>query len=118
MNGRSGIPGMRLSTSRMMPPRRIGPTEESNCAPNSWPRLLPDVALVTNMPDAVAVMRAGICVTSPSPTVRIEYFFTAAASGIPAIRPSTKPPTRLIAVMMIAAMASPRTNRLAPSIVP
>ncbi|QJW94399.1 hypothetical protein FTUN_1919 [Frigoriglobus tundricola] len=39
-------------------------------------------------------------------------------SGIPLVSPMMNPPTRLIAVMMMAATASPRTNRLAPSIVP
>ena len=36
----------------------------------------------------------------------------------PLVIPIMMPPIRLIAVMMTAAMASPRTNLLAPSIVP
>jgi hypothetical protein len=44
---------------------------------------------------------------------------TASAGAMPfCMIPIAKPPIRLIIVMMIAAMASPLTNLLAPSIEP
>ena len=59
-NGIAGKPGNNAMPNRMIPPSRIGPALVMNCAPSSWPKLLCDVALVTRMPDVVAIMRAGI----------------------------------------------------------
>ncbi len=71
------------------------------------------------IPAAVETMRAGIWATKPSPTVRRVYFRAASARGNPTWRvPMTKPPIILIPVMSRPAMASPRTNLLAPSIAP
>jgi hypothetical protein len=71
------------------------------------------------MPDAVERSRAGIWVTSPSPTVRMLYVSRAR----PIARfcwstPMARPPRMLTAVMMSPATASPRTNFEAPSIEP
>ena len=70
------------------------------------------------MPAVVAMISDGIWLTRPSPTVKMEYARTASPMDIPLIFPMTIPPIRFTAVMMSPAMASPRTNLVAPSIAP
>ena len=71
------------------------------------------------MPAAVETISAGICDTSPSPTVSVVKVAAASANGMPC-RPSpiAKPPTMFTQVMINPATASPRTNFAAPSIAP
>jgi hypothetical protein len=80
----------------------------------------PDVAdRVVIRPVATDSSSAGICDTRPSPTLSRLYWFIASAGAIPCwSMPTAKPPTRLITVMMIAAIASPLTNLDPPSIAP
>ena len=47
----------------------------ANCFVKSYSRLDSDADLVTIIPVAVEITSAGICDTSPSPTVAIEYVF-------------------------------------------
>ena len=76
-------------------------------------------ARVTTRPAEVETTSAGIWLTSPSPTVSSMYTNAASATVIPCcITPITRPPIRLMNMMMMLAMASPRTNLLAPSIAP
>ena len=85
----------------------------------SWPNEPSDAARVTMIPVAVEISSAGIWVTMPSPIVRSVKRDAASGSDIPfwAI-PMTRPPMMLMKTMMIAAIASPRTNLDAPSIAP
>ena len=80
----------------------------------------PEVAeRVTIRPVATESSSAGICETRPSPTVSRLYWFIASAGDMPCCRmPIAKPPTRLMTVMMMAAMASPLTNLEPPSMAP
>ena len=77
------------------------------------------LARVTTMPVDTDSSRAGIWVTSPSPTDRRLK----RCSDSPAVifiwtMPMMKPPARLMTVMMMPAMASPLTNFEPPSIAP
>ncbi len=74
---------------------------------------------MTMMPVATEISSAGICAARPSPTVRSEKCCAASPNGMPCCTtPTTMPPSRLIIVIMTAAMASPLTNFEAPSIAP
>ena len=71
------------------------------------------------IPVAVEISSAGICDTSPSPTVSREYVDIASPALIPfCIIPIAIPPIRLIETMIKPAIASPFTNLEAPSIAP
>ena len=62
---------------------------------------------------------AGIWLTSPSPTLSRLYFDSASVSEMWCTStPMAKPPIRLMMVMMMAAIASPLTKLVAPSIAP
>ena len=70
-------------------------------------------------PVATESSSAGICETRPSPTVSRLYWFIASPGDIPCCStPIANPPTRLMIVMMMAAMASPLTNLEPPSMAP
>jgi hypothetical protein len=74
---------------------------------------------VTKRPLATATISAGICATSPSPIDSSEYVWIAWSADRPRWPiPTTRPPSKLMATMTIAAIASPLTNRMAPSIAP
>ena len=74
---------------------------------------------VTMMPVATEMSSAGICAARPSPTVSSEKCWAASPNGMPCwATPMMMPPMRLIAVMMMPAIASPLTNFEAPSIAP
>ena len=89
------------------------------CLAISLPRSRSDAARVTRMPVATEISSAGICAARPSPTVRAEYVSTASENDMCRwSMPTTIPPIRLIAVIRIAAIASPLTNFEAPSIAP
>ena len=78
-----------------------------------------EAARVTISPVAVEISSAGICDTRPSPTVSSAYVETASPGLSPrCTTPMAIPPTRLMATMMSAAMASPLTNLDAPSMAP
>ena len=92
---------------------------EKSCRRNSFGRLLSWLLRVTNMPAASEIRKAGTWVTSPSPMVSVVNSLPASPRLMPAwTMPMNNPPTILIRMMMMPAMASPRTNLLAPSIAP
>ncbi len=71
------------------------------------------------MPVATEMRRALISLTRPSPTVRTVYVWIAWPMSKPFWRtPIVRPPTMLTTMMTMAAIASPLTNLLAPSIEP
>ena len=73
----------------------------------------------TSRPAASETIRAGIWVTRPSPTDSVVNTVAASAGDMPwRVTPMTMPPNTLTAVMMMPAMASPRTNLEAPSMAP
>jgi len=62
---------------------------------------------------------AGTWVTSPSPMVSLVKIEAASRNGMPNwITPMNSPPRTLISVITMPAIASPRTNLLAPSMAP
>ncbi|AIJ87133.1 Uncharacterised protein [Brucella melitensis] len=73
----------------------------------------------TRSPAASETIRAGICVTRPSPTDSLVKTSAACEISIPwRVAPMTMPPKILTAVIMRPAIASPRTNFDAPSMEP
>ena len=89
------------------------------CPAMSEPRSRSEAERVTMMPVATEINSAGICAASPSPTVSSENWWVASLKARWCwATPTTIPPTRLIAVMITAAIASPFTNFEAPSIAP
>ena len=116
-----GKPGIRANATINAPPT----SSALGCAPNCWPMSLARFSVssvltrVTMIPAVIAISSAGICATSPSPMVRIEYTCMASSSARPrCVIPMTSPPTRLTAMMMSPAIASPFTNFIAPSMEP
>ena len=90
-----------------------------NWCSRSVPRSLSVAARVTIRPDDSEIRSAGICATSPSPTVSRLYFDTASPNDMCFWRiPIANPPIRLMSTITIAAIASPFTNFDAPSIAP
>ncbi len=76
-------------------------------------------AFDTIRPAAVETISAGIWLTSPSPTVSRVKVCEASAMLIPFCATAMMmPPMTLIATIINPAMASPRTNLLAPSMAP
>jgi hypothetical protein len=74
---------------------------------------------VTIMPVETAMSSAGICVTRPSPIVRMPYFDRASVADSPfCSMPMAMPPIRLMMMIRMPAIASPLTNFDAPSIAP
>ncbi len=117
-----GKPGTRASSQHMPPATRktFGWADNWRCieAPR-WASVSESPPRVTSRPADMAASRAGICITMPSPMVRMEYFWTAAPKSMPFCNmPTARPPSRLITTMMIPAMASPFTNFIAPSRLP
>ena len=66
----------------------------------------------------VETSSAGTCETRPSPIDSTVKVFTASPNDMPRPAPMMMPPMTLMARMRRPAMASPRTNLLAPSIAP
>jgi hypothetical protein len=118
-NGMVGRPGMRPMPMIATPPSRTA----VRCL-LTWPMrsepMSPSVAArVTIRPLATEMSSAGICETRPSPTVSRLYVVAASPGAMPrCTTPIMKPPSRLMIVMMMPAMASPLTNFEAPSIAP
>jgi len=82
---------------------------------NSDPNSSLAAARVTKMPAAVDVISAGICETKPSRWKQRESLQGFADAHSLLHDADRKPPSTLINVIRMAAMASPRTNLLAPS---
>ena len=91
---------------------------------NTWPRIWVPMSCSlptreTTIAEATEISRAGICATSASPTARVTYEPAAAPASMPCmVMPMTKPPTVEMNRISRPAIASPRTNLLAPSIEP
>jgi hypothetical protein len=118
-NGIFGRPGITHSASAAPPAIRSAslffPSWVTTLLPMS-PELADRVVI---RPVATDSSSAGICETRPSPTLSRLYWFIASAGDRPCCSmPTAKPPTRLITVMMMAAMASPLTNLDPPSMAP
>ena len=76
-------------------------------------------ARATMSPAAIAMMKAGTCEARPSPIVSFVKTDTVLPKSQPLMNiPMAMPPMMFTPVMISAAMASPRTNLLAPSIAP
>ncbi|MNE98034.1 hypothetical protein D3C80_1964870 [compost metagenome] len=76
-------------------------------------------ARVTMIAAAVDNSSDGNCATKPSPMVNKAYTLPASLNGMPCwSMPMSMPPMRLMNRISRPAMASPRTNLLAPSIEP
>jgi hypothetical protein len=69
-NDSFGIPGMSPKTRSITDAVAMARGCSRSCPVISAPRLVEAVDLVTSMPAAVETIRAGICVTRPSPMVR------------------------------------------------
>ena len=92
---------------------------ENNCRKNSLGKFVSLLERVTSKPAANEIKNAGTWLTSPSPIVSFVKISAAWVNDMPpCAMPITKPPMMLISVIKMAAMASPRTNLLAPSIAP
>ncbi len=84
--------------------------------PRSWSA---PAERVTRMPVATEISSAGIWAQRPSPIDSSEKWWPASANGMPCwTTPMTMPPSRLMAVIRMPAIASPLTNFEAPSIAP
>ena len=117
-NGSIGRPGISESTAAAPDASASGfglPSWRTSAA-----SVVPSMpAFVTTMPAAVDTSSAGICVTSPSPTVRTVKVLAASANPMPwRPMPIISPPRILTVVMISPAIASPRTNFAAPSMAP
>ena len=74
---------------------------------------------VTRMPVATEISSAGICAQRPSPIDISEKWWAASENGMPIwTTPMMMPPSRLMPVIRMPAIASPLTNLEAPSIAP
>ena len=119
MKGILGRPGTRANEQMTTPATSGALRWLVICLTTSVPRSSLEDERVTMMPVATEMSSAGICAARPSPTLSSEKCWTASDSGRPCwTTPITMPPTRLIAVMSTAAIASPLTNFEAPSIAP
>ena len=96
----------------------MGLLRASSWRTRSWLRFDPVEVLEIRKPDDVEIISAGIWLTSPSPTASMANVLADWAAVMLRIMPTRKPPTRLTAVMISPAMASPRMNLLAPSMAP
>ena len=92
---------------------------ENSCPTISSPSSPSLDAFVTRIPVDKDISNDGICEHNPSPIVRIAYVESASFTDCPRyIIPIITPPTRLIAVIIRPAVASPLTYFVAPSIEP
>ncbi len=86
---------------------------------NSLGRFVDWLLRVTSRPAASEIRNAGTWLTNPSPIVSVVNTSAAVFSDMSAsTMPMNSPPTMLISVIIIPAIASPRTNLLAPSKAP
>ncbi|MNN51631.1 hypothetical protein D3C81_1662860 [compost metagenome] len=118
-NEKCGMPGTRPMTA-IKPAATASALGEANiwrliCLPMSSE---PD-ARVTMIAAAVDNNSDGNCATKPSPMVSSAYTLPASPKVMPCWKiPTAMPPIRLMNRINRPAMASPRTNLLAPSMEP
>ena len=79
----SASPGTRPNAPSTPPAMYIARGCAPSCVASARPCASPPAACVTMMPAAVLMISAGICVTRPSPTVRIVYCDSAWPIGRP-----------------------------------
>ncbi len=92
---------------------------DASCRGISSPMVCFSPARATIRPAAMAMMKAGICEARPSPMVSLVKTEMVSPKLHPLIAmPIAIPPMMLTSVMISPAIASPRTNLLAPSIAP
>ena len=123
---KSPLPGHQINLRYVVTPRRVYHKYYNVlCNPLLWflqhymwnPPYNPNG--VTIRPAAIEMTNAANWLTRPSPIVSLVKTSSDSAIVHPfSNTPTAKPPTMLISVMMIPAMASPRTNLAAPSIAP
>ena len=117
----SGIGGRLVKTKipRKPPATANACGREKSCRRNSPGRLISELLRVTSRPAASEIRKAGTWVTRPSPMVSVVKSEPASRRLIPnSIMPMNSPPMMLMSVITMPAMASPRTNLLAPSMAP
>ncbi len=118
-NGIFGSPGTSAKAMITTPATSGALRCSSSWSATSVPRSCSDAERVTRMPVATEISSAGICAQRPSPTVSSEKCAAASPNGMPCcMTPMTMPPTRLMPVIRMPAIASPLTNFEAPSIAP
>ncbi len=118
-NGTIGMPGMNPIAIAATPAIPRAFRDWVNWVVADAPISVSAPERVTIMPVDTAIRSAGICVTSPSPIVRMPYFARASVTESPFCSiPIAMPPTRLMTMMRMPAIASPFTNFDAPSIAP
>ena len=119
-NGMIGMPGSTPTPNEQndTTPSAIGYC--ANCFASALSAAPSMPAFVTSKPAATETTSAGICVTRPSPTERQHVRVDQPRSiGMPCdMMPMMMPPTMLMNTIRMPAMASPRTNLLAPSMAP
>ncbi len=114
-----GKPGTIIMHQSMTPVVKTTRWLESNWRMKSSPSPASEPERVTRIPAEAEISSAGIWETRPSPTLSSENCWTDSSALRPICSiPMAKPPMRLMPVMSTPAMASPRTNLLAPSIAP
>ena len=87
-----------------------------NWRPNSRERSTAWLDRETSRPVATEMNSAGTALDSPSPIVKRAYTPSALSTAIPcSTTPMASPPTMFTTMMIMLAIDSPRTNRLAPS---
>ncbi len=119
MNTMTGKPGTKPISARIAPITMNRRGCENSCPARSAPRPSSEPPRVTRMPVATEMSSALISLTRPSPTVRTVNVVRARPMSMPLWRtPIVRPPTMLTMMITMAAIASPLTNLLAPSIDP
>ncbi len=113
------MPGSSASATAAPPATSSAVRDCVSCDAAAVPMSPSAVARVTTMPVDTDSSSAGICVTRPSPTVsRLNRSMASPADMPICIMPIANPPTRLMTVMTMPAIASPLTNFDPPSIAP
>ena len=118
-NATFGIPGTAAITTRTPHTIHNEFRRSNSCVFSSVSSCPADDARVSTIAPATVTSRLGIIVTSPSPTVRMVYVFTAVIRSVPCCStPMASPAIILIAVIRIVASESLWLNFAAPSIAP
>ena len=119
-NGSFGRPGTRPKAITITPATSGALRWSRICVETVEPRSLSAPAeRVTRMPVATEISSAGICAHRPSPIDSSEKCWPASENGMPIwTTPMMMPPSRLMPVIRMPAIASPLTNFEAPSIAP
>ncbi len=119
MNGSLGMPGTSASAIAAPPAMSSAVRHWVSCLLAAVPMSASAVARVTIRPVETDISSAGIWVTRPSPMVsRLNRLIASPALMPICSMPTANPPSRLMTVMMMPAIASPLTNFEPPSMAP